>query len=97
MIPLLVLHYAMIPYVRITRLSAIQKTAPEKHWSVLLGFHALAVDGAAALSVVVTAFIGAKLTGSTLLLIGGLGAALCGGIGMLGAAWKREQLAGGRR
>ncbi|MEN9825703.1 MAG: Transrane secretion effector [Pseudomonadota bacterium] len=76
------LHYTLVPFVKVSRLAAIQTLSESKHWSSLLGFHAVAVEGAAAISVVLVAFAFPETSGMLLLALGGLGATLCGMIGI---------------
>lgn len=77
-------HYMVVPFVKVSRLAAIQTHTDKRDWSSLLGFHAIAVEGAAAISVVLVAFFLPDLSGSTLLAWGGLGATLCGLLGIFG-------------
>ncbi|NBW80568.1 hypothetical protein EBR21_02330 [bacterium] len=79
---LFLLHYMLVPFVRVSRLAAIQTLSASKDWSSLLGFHAVAVEGAAAISVVVIAFAFPDTSGTLLLAMGGLGATLCGMFGI---------------
>jgi hypothetical protein len=76
------LHYMLVPFVKVSRLAAIQTLSQSKDWSSLLGFHAVAVEGAAAVSVVVVALLLSDVSGTRLLAIGGLGATLCGLLGI---------------
>ena len=75
-------HYAMVPFVKVSRLAGIQTLADKKDWSTLLGFHAVAVEGASAVSVIVVALAIPNVSGTWLLALGGAGATLCGAFGM---------------
>ncbi|NBX18481.1 MAG: hypothetical protein EBR09_14080 [Proteobacteria bacterium] len=75
-------HYTLVPFVKVSRLAAIQTLSERSDWSTLLGFHAIAVEGAAAVSVVAVAMIMPDLNGVTLLALGGAGATLCGIMGI---------------
>jgi hypothetical protein len=75
-------HYMIVPFVRVSRLAAIQTQASKDDWSSLLGFHAIAVEGAAAVSVIFVAFLLPDMSGNSLLAWGGSGATLCGVAGL---------------
>lgn len=75
-------HYMIVPFVRVSRLAAIQTQASQDDWSSLLGFHAIAVEGAAAVSVIFVAFLMPDQSGNSLLAWGGIGATLCGVAGL---------------
>lgn len=75
-------HYMIVPFVRVSRLAAIQTQASKDDWSSLLGFHAIAVEGAAAVSVIFVAFLLPEQSGNSLLAWGGSGATLCGVAGL---------------
>ncbi|MFZ9521795.1 MAG: hypothetical protein ACO3A4_15095, partial [Silvanigrellaceae bacterium] len=79
---LFLLHYMLVPFVRVSRLAAIQTLSNSRDWSSLLGFHSVAVEGAAAVSVVIVAFAFPESSGTLLLGAGGLGATLCGIFGI---------------
>jgi hypothetical protein len=79
---LFLFHYAMVPFVKVSRLAGIQTQAEKSEWSALLGFHAVAVEGAAAISVIFVALVIPDISGTLLLAIGGAGATLCGLLGM---------------
>jgi hypothetical protein len=76
-------HYTIVPFVKVSRLAAIQTLSDKSDWSTLLGFHALAVEGAAAVSVIAVALLVPDMQGITLLAVGGLGATLCGILGIV--------------
>lgn len=79
---LFLFHYALVPFVKVSRLAGIQTLADKGDWSSILGFHAVAVEGASALSVIAVALLFPDLTGTTLLAMGGIGAAVCGVFGL---------------
>ncbi|NBO36955.1 hypothetical protein EBU99_00020 [bacterium] len=76
-------HYMLVPFVKVSRMASIQTLSEQKDWSTLLGFHAVAVEGAAALSVILVALLLPNASGTVLLALGGTGASLCGGFGLL--------------
>ena len=80
---LFVFHYALVPFVRVSRLAGIQTLANKSDWSSILGFHTIAVEGASALSVVTVALFFPDVSGKNLLALGGLGATLCGSLGLI--------------
>jgi hypothetical protein len=79
---LFLFHYAMVPFVKVSRLAGIQTQADKSEWSALLGFHAVAVEGASAISVIFVALVLPDVSGTLLLALGGTGAALCGVLGL---------------
>lgn len=86
-------HYMIVPFVKVSRLAAIQTQTDKRDWSSLLGFHAIAVEGAAAISVVLVAVLWPNLSGSTLLAWGGFGATICGLFGIFGLVQSSPSLA----
>lgn len=85
-------HYTIVPFVKVSRLAAIQTLSHQRDWSSLLGFHAVAVEGAAAVSVVCVALLIPDLQGATLLALGGAGATVCGIMGIFGLVRKVSDL-----
>ncbi len=86
------MHYTIVPFVKVSRLAAIQTLSHRSDWSSLLGFHTIAVEGAAAISVVFVAFLVPEVRGITLLAAGGAGATLCGILGILKLVWNSPNL-----
>lgn len=82
------LHYAMVPFVRVSRLAGIQSVTNEKDWSSILSLHAVAVEGAGAISVIVVALLWHDTAGVWLLASGGLAAAVTGIIGTTALHFK---------
>ncbi|MBM3381182.1 MAG: MFS transporter [Betaproteobacteria bacterium] len=79
---LFLFHYAMVPFVKVSRLAGIQTQTDRSEWSVLLSFHAVAVEGASAVSVIFVALVLPDVSGTLLLALGGAGATLCGLLGL---------------
>lgn len=75
---LFLFHYAMVPFVRVSRLAGIQSVTNQKDWSAILSLHAVAVEGAAALSVIAVALLWHDVSGVLLLAAGGIAATVTG-------------------
>lgn len=78
---LFLFHYAMVPFVRVSRLAGIQSSTEQKDWSSILSLHAVAVEGASAVSVILVALLFHDVSGVWLLAIGGVAAAVTGFVG----------------
>jgi hypothetical protein len=85
---LFLFHYSMVPFVRVSRLAGIQSETDPKDWSAILSLHAVAVEGAGALSVIAVALLWHDVPGVLLLALGGIAAAMTGLLGTA-AVWKK--------
>lgn len=75
---LFMLHYAMVPFVRVSRLAGIQSASQPEDWSSILSLHAVAVEGAGAISVILVALAFHDTQGVFLLAFAGIAATLTG-------------------
>jgi hypothetical protein len=86
---LFLFHYAMVPFVRVSRLAGIQATTNQKDWNAILSLHAVAVEGAGALSVIAVALLWHDVSGVSLLAAGGIAATVTGLLGTVGV-WNKK-------